>query len=321
MKFTMTHESITIVTDDGPVTVRKGHPNYVLLRQALADEDEDRALSLLTVEAAVREWSSGQFIMQDEAILFENDTLPPELNKRILAMVTGGDDPSHLLRFWERLADNPSWRSTQQLFRFLDHEGIPIQPDGTILVYKSVRSNLTDHHTGTVKNAVGSVHEMPRNKISDDPNTACHYGFHVGALEYARDFGSSGSRIVICEVDPAHVVCVPYDASSQKVRVCSYKVIGFHSGTKLPSTTIKKEKAPPKPKSKPKGKGTKGQGGDWGPLSPDDIVKLDKMDLLALTKLHIVTLRRYASHLKVVGAYKLPGGKATLLAAIGQARD
>ena len=52
---------------------------------------------------------------------------------------------------------------------------------------------------------------------------------HVGALAYAITFCSGGgSRIVICEVDPENVVCVPYDCSQQKMRVCEYKVIGHH---------------------------------------------------------------------------------------------
>jgi len=318
MKYTMTNDTITVITDDGPLTIRKGAPNFLPLREALFGEDEEKVMNLLTVKDALAEWSSGDFTIKDETIFYGDDAIPEGLSKRIMAMVTENADPACLLRFWERLSDNPSWRSTQQLFRFLDHEGIPIQENGTFLAYKSVRPNLMDHHTGTIKNSVDSVHEMPRNKISDDPNTACHYGFHVGALEYAKSFGGSGSRIVICEVDPAHVVCVPYDSSSQKVRVCEYKVVGFYSG-KLPSTTMKEETEPKPPKTKAKSSKAN-RPKDWGSLSPDHLNTLEKMSATDLIGLHIVTLRRYASYLKVVRAYRIPGGKAALVKAILQAR-
>ena len=83
--------------------------------------------------------------------------------------------------------------------------------------------------------------QMPRNKISDDPRVACHEGLHCGNLAYVRDFGGTdgGKRIVIVRVDPADVVCVPYDSSMHKVRVCKYTVVGNYSGQPLPSTTFK----------------------------------------------------------------------------------
>jgi hypothetical protein len=161
-------------------------------------------------------------------------------------MATAGEDPTPLMKFWERLQRNPSFRSVQQLWNFMDHEGIPLTPEGTFLTYKSINGDLTDHHTGQVDNTPGVVNEMPRNKISDDPNEACHYGYHVGALPYVENFGRGNNRrIIICEVDPENVVCVPYDSSQHKMRVCKYKVLGFHNGELLPSTSFREDTPPP----------------------------------------------------------------------------
>jgi hypothetical protein len=55
--------------------------------------------------------------------------------------------------------------------------------------------------------------------------------------EGAPPYVSGSGRIVVCRVDPEHVVCVPKDASYAKVRVCEYLVIG-NFGQALPSTTI-----------------------------------------------------------------------------------
>src|SRR5262249_46214547 len=144
---------------------------------------------------------------------------------RIVAMATNGENPTILFRFWERLSKNPSYRSVNQLYTFMKHSGIPLTTEGKILTYKAVRSDYRDCHSGKFDNHPGVTQKMPRNKISDDPQVACDEGFHVGAMGYVRNFGGSGSRIVVCEVDPENVVSIPHDARSQKMRVCEYKVI------------------------------------------------------------------------------------------------
>lgn len=159
-------------------------------------------------------------------------------------MVTRDEDPTKFFLFWERLQQNPSYRSVEQLWRFLSQKGIPFTKDGCFLAYKSVRSNYLDHHSGEYDNTPGRINRMDRNKVSDDPQTPCHEGFHVGALEYARTFGGSPSIIVVCKVNPKDVVCVPYDSSSQKMRVCEYKVVGIHNGQFLPDTSFDEDLPP-----------------------------------------------------------------------------
>lgn len=154
-------------------------------------------------------------------------------------MVAKGDDPQSLFNFWERLQKNPSFRSVNQLWSFLQNRGIPLTPEGNFLAYKSVRSDYKDHHSNTFDNSPGRINKMPRNMISDDPANECDPGFHVGAIAYAKSMYSDG-RIVICEVDPENVVSVPRDHNAQKMRVCEYKVIGNY-GSDLPSTTFVEE--------------------------------------------------------------------------------
>ena len=241
MKYSVTNDTITVVIDGKVYTVHSDMPKFNDLKRAIFNEDLDQILSLVSPGIAIEAWSKGDFDASSGVVKYKGEILPDKLNDRILNMVREGADPSALTNFWVKLQRNPSMRSVEQLFNFLVHEGIPITPEGNFLAYKSVRNDYKDWHSGTVSNEIGTVHEMPRNKISDDPNTSCHYGFHVGALEYARNFHSGGDqRLIICEVDPADVVCVPYDSNAQKVRVCKYKVIG-HYGAQLPSTVFKED--------------------------------------------------------------------------------
>jgi hypothetical protein len=62
---------------------------------------------------------------------------------------------------------------------------------------------------------------MDRVDCDSDPQRDCSYGLHVGATSYVESFAASSSVILVCLVNPAHVVAVPnYDHS--KMRVAEY---------------------------------------------------------------------------------------------------
>jgi hypothetical protein len=341
--FTLTNESITVILNGTPRTIHKGSAQYPGLRSALFSEQWDRIEALVTVRGSMAEWFKGtgfdidmQGAMRYSDGLHELD-VPPSLSQRIQAMVAGGEDPSPLIKFYQRLANNPSYRSRTQLFDFMAHVGIPIEPDGTFLAYKGINDNLTDVHSGKVDNAPGTRHSMPRNLVSDDPDTACHYGFHVGALSYARDFGRV---VVICRVDPQHVVCVPHASSQQKMRVCDYESIGFWNGAEMPSTTwspdLERDASLDEEGDDAdsdweddniltsKGVGDGGDGLKVQPTIKHSTSKASQLGRVSPAKLMdrgIDELRKYASgHLKIVGASKMSGGKSALVSAILKAR-
>lgn len=320
-------------------TVREGEPNFLTLRNALLDGDFGNIDAALNAMTSIELWSAGLFKVVDGKVVYNGEPLPGELTQRILAMVGAGDDPNPILRFWERLSKNPSMRSVEQLYPFLKHQGIPITPKGTFLAYKGVRSDYKDVHTGTIPNVPGSKHEMPRNKISDDPNTPCHYGFHVGALEYARSFGD---RMVICEVDPEDVVCIPYDSSHRKMRVCKYSVIGDYGDTAMPDTVFDVDNEINDPDvdddadDSDVDSSADTQGDTAGPVK--DILamvpqgtpvrsvskkfrRLHGLDTVQLMRETTEDLRHYASKgLKIIGASRIPGGKAALIRKISSVR-
>lgn len=252
-----------------------------------------------------------------------------------------GESPDPFLKFAERLQKNPSFRSVQQLHGFLEHSNIPITKDGCFLAYKGVTSELKDKHSGKIDNHPGVVNEMPRNQVSDDPEVACHYGFHVGDLSYARGFAS---RTIVCKIDPADVVCVPKDSEQRKVRVCRYRVVGFY-GDALPDSILD-EPIVNVPIDVPEVKGTivrstatltrkteKGTETEIGakvqhthkrvPLAKKSkkdnkrLASYDEMDSKKLLDLSLDELREYATYrLLIVGASKVPGGKIALISKI-----
>ena len=342
--FTITNSSVSVVVDGKSHTVQDGAPNFHSLRGALLSGNEEAVRNNLSAAKSVESWSNGKFSVKDDGVYYEGRALPADLSERITSMASRGEDPMVFFRFWERLKSNPSHRSVSQLFTFLNNQGIPFTKDGTFLAYKSIRSDWLDHHSGTIRNEVGKTISMARHQISDDPQHACHEGLHVGALEYAISFGGEDRKIVICEVDPRDVVCVPYDSSHQKMRVCEYKIVGMY-GSPLPSTTYEEDcedidvdeledeswspdceddsHSPDEPCNcyEPEDYPAEEKGKEKVTDRTFDS-QLDKADVSDLMSLSIGRLRKYAAgHLKIMGASKILGGKLALIEAISRARS
>lgn len=62
---------------------------------------------------------------------------------------------------------------------------------------------------------------MPRSDCNGDPMVECSVGLHCGTTKYVRTFASSDDAILVCLVNPAHVVAVP-DYDHSKMRVSQY---------------------------------------------------------------------------------------------------
>ncbi len=240
VKYTITNETVMVILDGKTISVRRGEPNFIALRDAALRGDEAAVRAAKNAAGAVSAWSRGRFVIDGEAVKHDGMEVPSKFGKRLRAMAARSEDVDFLLRFFERLSKNPSRRSVEQLYDFLEHEHVPILRDGAFLAYKGVTSDYLDVHTKTFDNRPGSVNTMARELVNDDPDKHCSAGFHVGSLEYAKWFLGQecpDGHVVICRVAPEDVVSVPRDHSARKVRVWRYEVIGEWSGEPLSSTT------------------------------------------------------------------------------------
>lgn len=79
----------------------------------------------------------------------------------------------------------------------------------------------TDKHTKTMTIKLGVPVRMSKSECDADPANECSFGLHVGATKYVEGFANEGDAILVCLVNPAHVIAVPnYDRS--KMRVSEY---------------------------------------------------------------------------------------------------
>jgi hypothetical protein len=220
-------ESYTITTD---------HPHYNKLKDAFVYKDAGTFFELVEVPSEeqlfqqVADLGNGRVdvSVEDGVLMLNGSPITNAIATAVSRFWHQGFDFEPLVKFFERLMHNPSSRSVQELFTFLEACNLTVTEDGCFLAYKSVRDDYLDKYSGKFDNSPGSVHTVSRNQVDDDCTKACSHGFHVGALDYAGPGGwynSNGDIVVICKVDPADVVSVPKDASCQKLRCCHYQVV------------------------------------------------------------------------------------------------
>jgi hypothetical protein len=327
VKYTITPDVAIVPIDGKPVFVPATDERYqALVGHLLAKRFAEATALLATPDKLLRTWDARFTLTPLGEIVLNGETLPALFTGRVLEMAKNGEDPAPIFAFAARLAKNPSANSRAQLFRFLQHKHLAITPEGFVLAYKAVRQDYLDWYSATYKNTPGTTLSMPREAVDPDPAMHCSAGFHVGTLDYARNFRSSGySIILICRVDPADVVSVPDDCDCQKMRVCSYYVVG-HYGAELSSTTSSEDSEVetdavdmPSPDA--------AQTAALAPAStvpftiPQRWLRMASMDTRDLMLLSMETLRLLAMRgFRIVGAARIPGGKGGLVAAINRVR-
>ena len=79
----------------------------------------------------------------------------------------------------------------------------------------------TDMYSQKMDIVLGKPVTQERIECDADPRQDCSNGLHCGATKYVESFAKSNGTVLVCYVNPAHVVAVPqYDHS--KMRVCEY---------------------------------------------------------------------------------------------------
>jgi hypothetical protein len=162
------------------------------------------------------------------------DKLPKSIERRIVATMKETNNDSVKFnfkifgKFLSRLYQNPSFTVVNQLYRFMEHNNLPITQNGTFLAYKKVDYDYKDLHSHTIDNSIGQIPSLTRNLVEDNPDITCSAGLHVCSKDYLPYYGSNTplvNRVMVVEVDPVDVESVPRDYNNAKMRVCKYSVV------------------------------------------------------------------------------------------------
>jgi hypothetical protein len=218
---------LTVVIDGKQHTILASNPMFASAVSAYQTKDFDALmLALDPSRKFLNLYAKYEKIeVKDGSVFVDGDAIQSVVADRIINFLADGVDCLPIFKFITRLQLNPSKRAVDELYTFLEHKHLPLTETGTFLAYKAVRNDYTDKHTGKFFNGVGELLEMPRNKVDDDKNVGCSYGFHAGTLKYASEFACGSDKLVLVEIDPADVVSIPTDCEFQKLRTCRYKVV------------------------------------------------------------------------------------------------
>lgn len=228
------NSAISIYGDGLTTVVTEDHPNFSRIATALVNkEDVTQFLDLSSLVDGIDD----RVAIVGNTVYFDGEPVHNKLTSTILRYHREGRDYGGLVRFMERLAENPSARGREVIFEWIQNRDLTITPDGTFIGWKGVGQDLLSVHSGKaqvdgvetvgrIPNEVGSVISMPRTHVMDDPNVDCHQGLHVGTYEYARNFGAV---LLEVEVGPEDVVSVPASDTSWKFRCCKYTVLTVHN--------------------------------------------------------------------------------------------
>lgn len=213
--------SVVVNFDGKTFNINNNDSRYAQIIKAIKENKLSDIPDLVDLE---KRFNGEQGILLKDGLLYIDGTpLPEGLSSRVLAFQREGLPYSNLLKFARKLQLNPSFNSRQQLYKFLEHNGHPITTEGNFIAYRGVTNDFKDCHTRTFDNSVGSICEVKREQVDDNPNNTCSNGLHVACFDYANGFGPVTVEV---EVDPRDVVAVPTDYNGTKMRVCKFKVVG-----------------------------------------------------------------------------------------------
>lgn len=239
--FTRNSSGLTVFIDGRSTTLSSQHPNYSKVLEALRAKAYGKLQSLMNVTIALEKVGVSKkdpkrrIYVQNGKIWYslgdgKREELHGALAKKVLADLHDGFQADNLLRFQEKLYQNPREGVKGELYEWSQSGNMVICEDGDFLAYKKVGPSFKDLYTGTVNNSPGQ--KLPRLK-DVDPNRhhTCSTGYHFCSLKYLSVYGPGAeNKVVIVKVNPADVGAIPTDYNFQKGRAFTYEVIGEYKG-------------------------------------------------------------------------------------------
>lgn len=228
--------SITVVVDGDLYTADDSHPAFDNIVAAAIAGDSDVVELIDASEAASQKFASltDRVSVSDGRVFVDQTEVDDVFADQIVRFLEQDvEDWRPLVAFLEKVYSNVSTEVRDNLSRWLKAEAFTLLPNGNILGYRGLSNDFRSKHSGPgivngvsvnerLDNSVGNVVEMKRDMVTDDPSVGCAPGLHVGTHNYAKGWGET---VVSVEVNPVHVVSVPFECDSQKMRVSRYKVI------------------------------------------------------------------------------------------------
>lgn len=224
-------DNVILILDGKSHTIsRNTHIAYPEIVEALKAKDWDALHDLVEPKKVLVNFGAGNITIKDDLVYWKNEIFHNSLSTRMVKMYQDNFPIDSMIAFMANLMQNPSKRSVDQLYGFLEKNNLPITEDGYFLAFKKVSNSYMDLHTRTIDNNIGQTVEMDRNKVDDNPDSHCSVGLHFCSESYLKSFGGSDNPVMILKIHPADVVSIPTDYDGAKGRCSKYVVVGQVAG-------------------------------------------------------------------------------------------
>jgi len=235
--------SVTVFVGAEQFVATKDHRNFRRILDYLRSggEDTTQIRNLFDLSSAIAgrfQHLSERVAVGNGKVYFDMDPVDNSITEAILRFHEAEvGDFNPLVRFMEKVNQNPLAHSREQLFTWLEKHDFALAEDGDFIAYKGVHGSKPDElesvtsgravvngvpYNGKIPNQPGTVVEMPRSAVVHQPSVACSTGLHAGNWRYASGFAKT---VLAVKINPRDVVSVPSDSNNEKLRVCRYLVL------------------------------------------------------------------------------------------------
>jgi len=225
-------KQITLFLGGVPTPVDETHPAFGEIEAGLNTLTPQEFRDLLNTSRQVQKKLAqfGNIKVEDGQVFYKGEIVHNLLADRMLQMLEEGRDIRAWALFMENLMQNPAKHAVDELYLWMERANMPITERGNFLAYKKVQDDYTSYHRnpdGTpFRNDIGTFVSMPRNKVDDNRNRTCSSGLHFCSWDYLPSYMGNRGRVVVVEVNPAHVVSIPSDYNNAKGRAEGYLIVG-----------------------------------------------------------------------------------------------
>lgn len=231
--FIRTSSGLSLVIGNKPYTVDATHQNYADIMAALREKRWDEIPNLISVSKKIKEYveatlegtSDLEVDIDGGDVLFRGEPVHGVLVNRILDMAADGFDVTPMAKFLANLYDNPSNRTVEELYQWMENNGITITEDGHLLAFKRVNNEFKSFYDGTTDNSIGTTPRLPRNKVDDRSNVTCSHGLHFCSQAYLPHYHGGAGKVLLLKINPRDVVSIPTDYNHAKGRACAYLIL------------------------------------------------------------------------------------------------
>lgn len=228
--YLQTEKGLSLFVNGKNYSIAKDAPQYNRILKILGWQRVrwDQILKLVDVKNSLLSYLGKNFRIDNGTLSYviskDAEIRSNPLILRILEAIVENKKPIFLMKFFDKLLENPLKTAVDELFLFLEDNDLPITEDGDFLAYKNVGKNYMDCHTGRFDNSIGKIVSMPREDVNPDRKTTCSTGLHFCSQSYLKAY--PGEHTMVLKINPKNVVAIPEDYNNAKGRCCEYKVIG-----------------------------------------------------------------------------------------------